>query len=257
MAIANRAVRVRNVLIGGDEPCICAPVVGADAKQVLEETRQITEKKPHLIEWRADFFEAIRDEQEVAATSRKMRAIAGDIPILFTVRSEQEGGQPISLTEEEKIRLFETVCESGAIDLLDYELAHGPRIPIVRELTRRYGVRLVLSYHNFDHTPSKEELVAKMRQAEQCGADIAKAAVMPKTRGDVLTLLQATEEARKEVDIPLITMSMGALGAITRLAGGLFGSAVTFAVGRQSSAPGQIPIEDVRTALSVIMTYGQ
>ncbi len=73
----------------------------------------------------------------------------------------------------------------------------------------------------------------------------------------MLVLLQATEEARQEVEIPLITMSMGALGAITRLAGGLFGSAVTFAVGRQSSAPGQIPIEDVQTVLSVIMKYGQ
>lgn len=257
MAIAKRAVRVRNILIGGDEPCICAPVVGADAGQVLEEAKQIAEKKPHLIEWRADFFQAIHDEREVAATAKQMRMVAGDIPILFTVRSEQEGGRPISLTEEEKLRLFETVCQSGAIDLLDYELVHGPHIRAVRELTRRYGVRLVLSYHNFDDTPSKEELVAKMRQAEQCGADIAKAAVMPKTRGDVLVLLQATEEARQEVEIPLITMSMGALGAITRLAGGLFGSAVTFAVGRQSSAPGQIPIEDVQTVLSVIMKYGQ
>ncbi|MEW5322971.1 type I 3-dehydroquinate dehydratase [Geobacillus thermoleovorans] len=257
MTISKRAVRVRNVLIGGDEPCICAPVVGADAGQVLEETRQISAKKPHLIEWRADFFQAIHDEQQVAATAREMRAIAGDIPILFTVRSELEGGRPISLTEEEKLRLFETVCQSGAIDLLDYELAHEPYVPAVRQLTRRYGVRLVLSYHNFDCTPSKEELVAKMRQAEQCEADIAKTAVMPTSRGDVLALLQATEEARQEVEIPLITMSMGALGAITRLVGGLFGSAVTFAVGQQSSAPGQIPIEDVKSALSIIMKYSE
>ncbi|WP_446663127.1 type I 3-dehydroquinate dehydratase [Geobacillus sp. CCR] len=257
MAIAKRAVRVRNVLIGGDEPCICAPVVGADAGQVLEETRQISAKKPHLIEWRADFFQAIRDEQEVAATAREMRAIAGDIPILFTVRSELEGGRPISLTEEEKLRLFETVCQSGAIDLLDYELAHEPYVPAVRQLTRCYGVRLVLSYHNFDCTPSKEELVAKMRQAEQHGADIAKVAVMPTSRQDVLALLQATEEARQGLEIPLITMSMGGLGAITRLVGGLFGSAVTFAVGQQSSAPGQIPIEEVRDVLSVIMKYSQ
>ncbi|ALA71688.1 3-dehydroquinate dehydratase [Geobacillus stearothermophilus 10] len=255
MAISKRAVRVRNVLIGGDEPCICAPVVGADAEQVLEETRQISAKKPHLIEWRADFFQAIQDEQQVAATAREMRAIAGDIPILFTVRSELEGGRPISLTEEEKLRLFETVCQSGAIDLLDYELAHEPYVPAVRQLTRRYGVRLVLSYHNFDCTPSKEELVAKMRQVEQHGADIAKVAVIPTSRQDVLALLQATEEARQGLEIPLITMSMGGLGAITRLVGGLFGSAVTFAVGQQSSAPGQIPIEEVRDVLSVIMKY--
>ncbi|NNU83445.1 type I 3-dehydroquinate dehydratase [Geobacillus sp. BMUD] len=257
MAISKGAINVRNISIGGEEPCICAPVVGVDAEQVLAETRQISAKKPHLIEWRADFFNGIHDDRQVVATAKQMRTIAGEIPILFTVRSEREGGRPIPLTEEEKIRLFETVCQSGAIDLLDYELVHEPYVATVRQLSRQYGVRLILSYHNFDFTPAKEELVAKMRQAGKYGADIAKVAVMPKSLQDVLVLLQATEEARQELPIPLITMSMGGLGAITRLAGGLFGSAVTFAVGQQSSAPGQIPIEEVKDVLSVIMKYSQ
>ena len=70
--------------------------------------------------------------------------------------------------------------------------------------------------------------------------------------GDVLVLLQATLEASQRVGIPLITMSMGGVGAMTRLCGWLYGSALTFAVGKSSSAPGQIPIEDLRAALKTI-----
>jgi 3-dehydroquinate dehydratase-1 len=34
--------------------------------------------------------------------------------------------------------------------------------------------------------------------------------------------------------------------------GGVFGSALTFAVGKSSSAPGQIPIEELRTVLATV-----
>jgi 3-dehydroquinate dehydratase-1 len=47
-------------------------------------------------------------------------------------------------------------------------------------------------------------------------------------------------------------MSMGRFGAVTRMCGWAFGSAMTFAVGEASSAPGQMAIEDVETALAVL-----
>ncbi|OKO95441.1 type I 3-dehydroquinate dehydratase [Geobacillus proteiniphilus] len=257
MNISLKAIKVRNTWIGGNEPCICAPVVGADAEQVLREAAEVCRKQPDLLEWRADFFRAIDDQERVLATANGLRNIAGEIPILFTIRSEREGGQPIPLNEAEVRRLIEAICRSGAIDLVDYELAYGERIADVRRMTEECGVWLVVSRHYFDGTPRKETLLADMRQAERYGADIAKVAVMPKSPEDVLVLLQATEEARRELAIPLITMAMGGLGAITRLAGWLFGSAVTFAVGNQSSAPGQIPIDDVRTVLSILQTYSR
>ena len=83
-------------------------------------------------------------------------------------------------------------------------------------------------------------------------SDIAKIAVMPVSEKDVLTLLQATLEAKeKHVKIPLITMAMGGKGSITRIAGGLFGSSITFAAGKRSSAPGQIGIEQLRQAIEI------
>ena len=76
---------------------------------------------------------------------------------------------------------------------------------------------------------------------------------MPENYEDVLTVLSATNKARNEtVQIPIVTMSMGLKGAVSRLAGGLFGSDITFANGMQASAPGQIPIEGLRTAMALL-----
>ncbi len=81
---------------------------------------------------------------------------------------------------------------------------------------------------------------------------MGKVAVMPRTREDVLTLLAATWQASQALEIPLISMSMGPMGAVSRIVGGVYGSALTFAVGKSSSAPGQIPIDDLRAALAIV-----
>jgi 3-dehydroquinate dehydratase I len=54
------------------------------------------------------------------------------------------------------------------------------------------------------------------------------------------------------VQVPIVTISMGEEGAISRLAGGLFGSDITFAIGLQASAPGQIPIKDLQMGMSLL-----
>ena len=68
----------------------------------------------------------------------------------------------------------------------------------------------------------------------------------------VLELLAATSRARETLDLPLISMSMGGIGSISRIMGWIYGSAATFAVGKSSSAPGQIAIEELRTTLAIV-----
>src|SRR5262249_44731221 len=88
--------------------------------------------------------------------------------------------------------------------------------------------------------------------AQELGGDVAKVAVMPRDRMDVLTLLAATAEADATTKIPLISMSMGPLGAVTRMIGGAFGSSLSFAVGEAASAPGQMPIAVLAAVYAVI-----
>jgi 3-dehydroquinate dehydratase I len=122
----------------------------------------------------------------------------------------------------------------------------------VRDAARAAGVQLVLSFHDFQATPAADALQQRFALAQQLGADVAKIAVMPRGMDDVLTLLSATLAASQSLGIPVISMAMGGAGALTRLAGGLFGSALSFAVGEQASAPGQWPIEELETALALL-----
>ena len=142
---------------------------------------------------------------------------------------------------------------SRLVDFIDFEMGNDPEhVRRVRESTRTNGTRLILSYHNFGYTPGVDFMVQRFLEAERLGGDVAKVAVMPRDRQDVLNLLAATLEADTKGRIPLISMAMGPVGSVTRMIGGVFGSSLSFAVGEGSSAPGQIPIADLNVVYDVI-----
>ena len=92
-----------------------------------------------------------------------------------------------------------------------------------------------MSNHDFFKTPSKEEIISRLCAMQEKGADIPKIAVMPQSKKDVLTLLSATNEMVEEhANRPIITMSMAATGVISRLAGEVFGSCLTFGAAQKS-----------------------
>jgi 3-dehydroquinate dehydratase-1 len=240
-------------IAGGKFPLICTPLIGRTLEEIMAELALVLSKKPDVLEWRVDFFEKIHDVALVISASTAIKKAANGIPLLFTRRSTIEGGEKIALSEDQVIAMYAAVCESKTIDLIDYEMANdAANILRVRDTAKASGIKLILSFHNFNYTPGLDTLAAKFLTAEQLGADVAKVAVMPRDLGDVLTLLSATREASKKLPIPLISMSMGPLGVITRMVGGVFGSAMTFAVGASSSAPGQVPIEDLDTVLAIL-----
>jgi 3-dehydroquinate dehydratase-1 len=228
-------------------PLVCVPIVGRDRDAIRADVAVVAGLQPDLIEWRADFFDAVAREGEALALLSEMRAAAGTIPLLFTLRSRREGGEPVALDEAGVTQLCVDVCGSRLAALIDVEMSMpGDHIDKVRAAARDSGTRLVLSYHNFDGTPALDELRGKFARAESLGADVAKVAVMPGDLDDVLVLLTATLRASRETGLPLISIAMGPVGALTRAIGWHFGSAVTFAAAAHSSAPGQLSVEAMR-----------
>jgi 3-dehydroquinate dehydratase-1 len=149
--------------------------------------------------------------------------------------------------------MYKTACENRCVELIDYELSNRPEdIDNLRLVSRAEGIGMIMSYHDFRTTPDAATLDGKFIAAGDLGADVAKVAVMPTDERDVLALLAATSRAREALDIPLISMSMGGVGSLSRLVGWVYGSAATFAVGKSGSAPGQIAIEDLRAALVIV-----
>jgi 3-dehydroquinate dehydratase-1 len=224
-------------------PTICTPLTGKNTEEIIAELKSIVPKKPDLIEWRADFFDQVDHFDQVILTAQEISKNCSGIPILFTIRSTEEG----------IVELLSGICQTDFVSMIDFEASNKPEhIKQLREVSSNHQKKLILSYHNFEYTPDKSELLDRLRVAKSYGADVAKAAVMPKDEKDVLALLEVTKDAQDELNIPIITMSMGGLGAISRMLGWIYGSAVTFAVGEKSSAPGQIPIENLRKIIELV-----
>lgn len=240
-------------IAGGRLPLVCTPLVARDEDGLRAELAAVCAKAPDLIEWRVDFFGPIAETGRVLAAARGLREGAEGIPIIFTRRSTREGGQPIALSEQQVLELYEAVCDAACVDFVDWELSGEPaHMQHALAAAHRNGAQLIASFHDFARTPPAAAIVDKFLAAAAAGADIAKVAVMPQDVGDVLTLLSATLEGHRRIALPIVSMSMGAYGSLTRLIGWAFGSSITFAVGDKASAPGQVPIDELRAVLEAV-----
>lgn len=237
----------------GTPPAICTPLIGKNKSEIVDELAGILAKKPDMLEWRADFFQDVGNPAEVLAIADLITGTARNVPIIFTIRSNREGGQPISLSEGEVIALCAAVCNHTDIEYVDCELSNAPEnIVFLREIAHKNAKKIIASFHQHEYTPTRESLLQKLEEVERYGLDVAKIAVMPRCMEDVVTLLGVLVEANQKMSIPIIVVAMGQYGVITRMVGGAFGSALTFAVGHSASAPGQVPIDDLRMVLNSI-----
>lgn len=186
-----RRIQIAGRPIGGDTfPLIITPLVGSTRAAIADEVAAIVPKKPDMLEWRVDFFEAIGDSAAVIDTARAIRAAAGGIPVLLTRRNATEGGQPLAIDEQAVVAMYVAACEARCVELIDYELSNAAGdLARLREVSAAHGIAMVMSYHNFQQTPEASVLEAKFALAQQLGADVGKVAVMPQDPADVLTLL--------------------------------------------------------------------
>jgi 3-dehydroquinate dehydratase-1 len=246
-----KVVKVKDVIIGEGVPKICVPLVGCTVKELIEEAIYLKTLDLDVVEWRVDFFEHVEEVEKVREALSEVCAILTDIPLLFTFRSKKEGGQK-EVSAEYYIELNTAMIETGQVDIIDVELFNEAVKTLVEEAHSK-GIFVIISNHDFDKTPTKEEIIARLCRAQELGADLPKIAVMPQNTADVLTLLDATNTMNEQfADRPIITMSMAGIGVISRLSGEIFGSALTFGAGKKGSAPGQAAVKELRTVLDIL-----
>lgn len=248
-----KKITLKNVTIGENSPKIIVPIVGKTEEEIVDKALSFKGVNLDVVEWRVDFYENVFDTEKLLNTLSKLRDTIPNTPILFTFRTKKEGGEK-EISMDDYTAMNKAIAESGYVDLIDVEIFSGDEVVLENiKNIHEAGILVVGSNHDFFKTPSKDDIVSRLRKMQDMGADIPKIAVMPKSTEDVLTLLSATNEMHtKYADRPIITMSMGPLGVISRLSGEVFGSALTFGALGQTSAPGQISVDKLETILDIL-----
>lgn len=248
-----RVVTVRGVNIGEAIPKIGVSISEKTKENILTKGRAIAESPGDVVEWRVDFYEG-DSISEVLEVLKELRMVIGELPLIFTFRNRDEGGEK-ALVLSDYIQLIQGAIQSGDVDIIDVEvfkagLLETSYLDEVIDLAKEHEVKVMASNHDYTATPSKETMFSTLRAMTRLGVDLVKIAVMPESMQDVLNLLSASEwYASWEGAIPFIAISMGELGRVSRYCGENIGSALTFGVLGNQSAPGQIQVRELKELL--------
>lgn len=243
---------IKGKIIGKGKPLVCVPVMESSKEEILRETRRLEEAHTEMIEWRVDAFENVESPNAIREILNEMKHIIKESILVYTFRSKNQGGCK-SLSAADIYDIHQVAAESDVVDFIDVEYfeAKNPQKEIA--MLREMGAYVIASHHDFEQTPDPEVIRMLLEQIRESGADVVKLAVMPQNMWDVLHLLEETNRFHENhPDYPLITMSMGAKGGISRVAGEFFGSCVTFGAGGQASAPGQLPVKQLEEILHIL-----
>ncbi|MCD8078385.1 MAG: type I 3-dehydroquinate dehydratase [Lachnospiraceae bacterium] len=229
---------------------VTIPVMAVDMDDLREQAQTAKENNPDMIEWRSDALVGI-DRKEVRDEAlQTIRGIMGDTPILFTCRDFADRGKQ-DLSYEVKKEILEAAVTSDCIDVVDIELPHREYIPVLRKLAHENGVLLLIAHHDWNNTPSNEEMTAIVREEYDLGADILKYSFAPQSYGDVARVAEVTLAAKADwLDRPVFSISGGEKGMISRICGRALGTNLCFAsIGKTM----QVHIADLRKLDKMIL----
>ncbi|CEG94557.1 type I 3-dehydroquinate dehydratase [Propionibacterium freudenreichii] len=243
-------LELAGLTLGGPHTAIIVPLTGADPGAVQAQAEVASQPAVDLVEWRVDAFAPGADDALLADTARHIRTTTGK-PLLATVRTGSEGGH-FTGSPEDYARLVATLAGLDDVDAVDVEYRH-PAAPETIASAHRASTAVIGSFHDFAGTPSLDAMVAHLEAMEQAGAQLCKLAVMPHNPEDTARLLLATATRSRDAHTPLLTIAMRRLGLASRLCGRDFGSCASFAaLDEHGSAPGQLPLDDLAQALSIV-----
>lgn len=247
---------IKNRTIGEGKPLICVPIVSDSIGSIKNDCNEIIKYPVDMIEWRADYYLSRNDIKSAGRVMETIRSIAKHIPVIFTYRTAYEGGEERfaeseRITPERYISLIKYAAENLLPDLIDIETGRAcdeDMEKLIRQVKEK-NISVIASMHDFKRTPDEMCMQETFERMSRLGADIFKLAVMPNTGKDVISLMSFSQKAHNTYNNPIITISMGRLGLVSRACGELDGSAVTFASVGEASAPGQIDVLKLKRML--------
>jgi len=212
-------------------------LVGVIASTTDLDVAVAMEQPPDLFELRLDCLFPVTNRLEKKIF--RLRA-----PLLITARDPLEGGAnnlPFPARHDLLLRFLPRAR------FVDVELRSADRFKSLTGDAKNQKVRRILSYHNFQATPSLHSLHVKAKRAKRMGADVFKVATRIDTHAALARLVDFI--GGNDLGLPISAMGIGRLGAISRLLLARAGSALNYAALTQPNVEGQLSIEVLRSAL--------
>ncbi len=209
------------------------------ADRVLETMNRAHEMGADLLEWRLD----VTRDPDVQLVLRQ-----SPLPVIATVRSIGHGGR-FSGSRAEQLHLLLLAAASGS-SYVDWEFHPGESLPDELSGMRE---RLILSYHNFQETPTDRELESLFDHMAESRPWVVKVVTLAQKMEDNISLLNLIGRGSGR-GIKVVAFCLGPLGRISRVACLLVGGAFTYAAleGGAEAAPGQLTVTTMRQLLELL-----
>nr|WP_288698453.1 type I 3-dehydroquinate dehydratase [uncultured Allisonella sp.] len=230
------------------KPMIAIPVMARTLPELEEKLTAVAPLDFDILEWRMDGLSSLSP----ALVKRGLALVKSHCqrPVIATIRTSEEGGHfPYDHVAYEACVKAAMGILTPERDAIDVEMERTSSASLI-SCAHTLGLTVIVSFHDFAHTPKKEDIVSRFLAMKDRKASIGKIAVMAHSDADAHTMMDAMAQVHKTApDFPFIGISMGPFGQVTRTEGGKAGSILTFASAGEASAPGQIALADMRRIL--------
>ena len=213
---------------------LCIPIVETTVEKAVIAIQQVS-RWADLLELRADYLEKVN---LVPLLENRQK------PLIVTNRRKEEGGR-YKGDERKRLSVLQEAIDLRS-DYIDVELA--TKRSFLRGLIRNKGrTHVILSFHDFQRTPSLKELQRLCGRMIQLEADLVKIVPFARSWEDNLTILSLIPFARERRQ-KIVAFCMGEKGKMSRIFSPFLGAAWTYASLNRSraSAPGQLTVGEMR-----------
>ncbi len=205
---------------------------------------------------RVDLFEKqdLKTIMEIFSEIHYQRNAGVKLPrIIATVRIKREGGGFKKGEEDRSSAFVNIISHLGRGDFIDIELYAEEIRDMVIRMARKQGLRVIVSYHNFEETPGYSKLKNIIKRGTEVGADIAKVGTLVNSDEDIATL-GITLDTCKYEGKPAIILPMGKDKRCkeARLSMPfLIKNRINYGSIGDANAPGQPTVQELRNALNL------
>ena len=211
-------------------------IIPATVEQFKEEVARCSTK---LIEHRIDGF----------LNPTRVEIDYNDYNFDFLATNRPQNGSKITVeSEKERIEILKRAITNGVkfVDI-EIETAENLRIELF-QLAKQYNVITIISYHNYDKTPTIEELTEIVKKMKHTRTDIIKCACMAKSYADAHVMINLQHIWGSN----MLAFGMGRYGSFSRVISLLYGAPFMYVPLDNKTAPGQLYIEEIKEIMKFL-----